>query len=308
MAEFALRPLSLGELLDRAFTIFRHRFGAIMIILVACLSVPGLMVLNSLGSIMALAQTTDPSKSPEAQMAVMFALFGKLALIGVVAAVAMLIARTALGWMAHKAMLGEDVEVMDAFSEGFRRFFPMLGLLLIEMAIMFLVQMVLYIPVLLFGIGAAVGGAAPTASFGFGMFAWMIGYFVALLYLFATLFVTTSALIAEEKTNVFRALARSWDLTQGMRWRIVGAMVLIYILVWIVMMGAALAVGVGMGLSQRGPESAGGWMVGILGAGMLFGLLVYGYYYVLQMVTYYDLRVRKEGLDLELASAAMADA
>ena len=116
------------------------------------------------------------------------------------------------------------------------------------------------------------------------------------------------ALIAESEISVFKALERSWALTQGMRWRIVGAMVLIYILVWIVFMGAAVVVGVGVGLAQRGPESIGGWMIGLLGVAMLFGLLVYGYYYILQMVTYYDLRVRKEGLDLELASAAMADA
>lgn len=308
MAEFALRPLSLGELLDRAFTIFRHRFGAIMLILVACLSLPGLMVMNSFSDLAELASFADPSQSTEAQMQVMFALFGKFALIGVVAAVAMLVARTALGWIAHKAMLGEDVEVMEAFSVGFRRFFPMLGLLLIEMAIMFVVQIALYVPMLIFGVGAAVGGAAPGAGFGIGMMLWMVAYFVALLYLFASLFVTTSAIIAETGTNVFKALERSWMLTQGFRWRIVGAMVLIYILVWIVLMGAAIVVGVGMGLSQRGPESFGGWMVGIIGLAMLFGLLVYGFYYVLQMVTYYDLRVRKEGLDLELASAAISDA
>jgi TRAP-type C4-dicarboxylate transport system permease small subunit len=82
-------------------------------------------------------------------------------------------------------------------------------------------------------------------------------------------------------------------------------MVLLYILSWIVLMGAALTVGVGMGLAQHGPESPTGWMIGIFGAAMLFGLVVFGFYYILQMVTYYDLRVRKEGLDLELASAAI---
>ena len=40
----------------------------------------------------------------------------------------------------------------------------------------------------------------------------------------------------------------------------------------------------------------------------LVNLLTTGYYYVFQMVVYYDLRVRKEGLDLELASEGMATA
>lgn len=306
MAEFALRPLSLGELLDRTFTILRRRFGAIMLILICCLIVPGLMVLNSIGEFMKLAPMADPSKSQEAQMMAAFALFGRFALIGLVASVAMLIARTALGWITHQAMLGREPDVMEALTEGFRRFFPMLGLLIIETAIMIGVEIVLYIPMVIFGVGATfAGGGTPGAGAFLGVFGFMALYFIVILYIFASLFVTSSALIAEPTTGVFKALERSWTLTAGRRWQIIGTMVLLYVLSWIVLMGAALTVGVGMGLARRGPESSTGWMVGIFGAAMLFGLVVFGFYYILQMVTYYDLRVRKEGLDLELASAAI---
>lgn len=309
MAEYALRPLSLGELLDRAFTIFRSRFGAIMLVLVACLAAPVLMVLNSLSSFAAMSTIAESGKTPEAQAQEMFAYFGKFALIGLVAAVAMLVARTALGWIAHKAMRGEEVGVADAFAEGFRRFFPMLGLMIIEAVIMVVVEIALYIPVVVVaGAGGAFSGATPGVGFGIGVFAWMIAYFIAVLYLFAALFVTTATMIAESDTTVFKALDRSWTLTKGRRWQIMGAMVLIYVLVWVVMMGAAITVGVGAGLAGRGPESAAGWMIGLAGIVMLFVMVVYGFYYVLQMVTYYDLRVRKEGLDLELASAAIPDA
>ena len=308
MAEYALRPLSLGELLDRAFTIFRSRFGAIMLVLIACLAVPVLMVLNSLSTFAAMSTIAESGKTPEAQAQEMFAYFGKFALIGLVAAVAMLVARTALGWIAHKAMRGEEVSVGDAFAEGFRRFFPMLGLLIIEAVIIVVAEIVLYIPVIIFGAGSALSGATPGVGFGVGVFAWLIAYFIAILYLFASLFVTTAALIVEPDATVFKALDRSWSLTKGRRWQIMGAMVLIYILVWIVLMGAAITVGIGAGLAGRGPESAAGWVIGLVGIACLFGLVVYGFYFVLQMVTYYDLRVRKEGLDLELASAAIPDA
>ena len=73
------------------------------------------------------------------------------------------------------------------------------------------------------------------------------------------------------------------------------------------MLGGAIVVGIGAGVAGRGAESAAGWMIGLFGIAGLFAMLVYGFYYVLQMVTYYDLRVRKEGLDLELASAAIPD-
>ena len=74
------------------------------------------------------------------------------------------------------------------------------------------------------------------------------------------------------------------------------------------MMAVAVMGGVIMGVTQRGAESVGGAMLGVFGGIMLLSLVVGGFYYVLQMVTYYDLRVRNEGLDLELASAAMPDA
>jgi len=95
MAEFALRPLSVGELLDRAFTIFRHRFGAILVILVTCLIIPSMMLLNNLRSFTDLAQISKPGANPTEQTALMFTLFAKIAWVGLVFAVALLIARTA---------------------------------------------------------------------------------------------------------------------------------------------------------------------------------------------------------------------
>ncbi len=309
MAEFALRPLSLGELLDRAFTIFRRRFGAILVVLVACLIIPSLMLLNNIKTFTDMAQLAQPGGSPQEQTQLMFALFGKLAWLVVVFSVALLIARTALGWIAHKTMLGEETDAMTALTQAFKLFFPMLGLLFVEAGIIILAEIVLYIPMAIFGIGAmGAAGGKPGVAFGVGMVIWLIAYFVAILYVMAALFVTTSSLVAEADTGVFKAIERSWSLTKGRRGAIIGAMLMVYVLLWIVMFGVSVAVGVGMGMAGKGAESAGGMMLALFGGVILFSLAVSGYYFVLQMVTYYDLRVRKEGLDLELASAAMPPA
>ena len=308
MAEFALRPLSLGELLDRAFTIFRQRFGTILMILVTCLIIPSLMVLNNIKRFMDLAQRSAVGGSPEEQAQLMFTMFGKILWIAVVFGVAILVARAALGWVTHKALLGEDVDALTAMGQGLKLFFPLLGLQLVETAIIIITEILLYIPMAVLGIGAVAANPQPGAALGLGMIVFMIVYFVAILYLFAALFVTNSTLLAEADTGVFKALERSWTLTKDRRGPIVGAMLLLYLLVWIVMIGVSVAVGVGVGMAGRGPEAVGGTMVGVFGGMLLFGLLVAGYYFVLQMVTYYDLRVRKEGLDLELASAAMPPA
>ena len=308
MAEFALRPLSLGELLDRAFTIFRRRFGTILMILVTCLIIPSLMVLNNIKRFMDMAQRSAVGASPEEQVQLMFTMFGKILWIAVVFGVAILVARAALGWVAHKTLLGEEVDGMTAMGQGLKLFFPLLGLQLVETAIIVLTEIILYIPMMVLGVGSLAGGRAPGAAFGVGMLVFMVAYLAAILYLFAALFVTNATMLAEADTGVFKALERSWNLTKGRRGPIVGTMLLLYVLVWIVMVGISIAVGVGVGMAGRGPEAADGTMLGIFGGMLLFGLLVAGYYFVLQMVTYYDLRVRKEGLDLELASAAMPPA
>ena len=309
MAEFALRPLSVGELLDRAFTIFRRRFGAILVILVACLIIPSLMVLNNISTFTEMAQFSKGS-TPAAQVQQMYALFGKLLWVFLVFAVALLVARTALGWIAHKAMLGEDTDVMTALTHALKLFFPMFGLMIVEAVIMIIVEIVLYIPMVILGVGtmAAAGRGSPGAGFGVMMLIWFAAYFAAILYIVASLFVTTSALLAEADTGVFKAIERSWSLTKGRRGAIIGMLLLVYILLWVVMFGVAFAVGIGMGLSGGGQAAMGGTMIGVFGGMILFSLLVAGFYFVLQMVTYYDLRVRKEGLDLELASAAMPPA
>jgi hypothetical protein len=313
MAEFALRPLSLGELLDRAFTIFRRRFGAIIVIMIACLFIPCLMLLNSIKGFTEMGQLFQPGAPQAEQTKLMFAMFGKIFWLVLVFSVALLVARTALGWIAHKAMLGEDTDVMPSLTRGLKLFFPMLGLLIVEGAIVFLAEIVLYIPFLIFGLGTVGAAAAtrgqPGAAFGIGVIVWFIGYFIAILYVMACLFVTTSSLVAEADTGVFKAIERSWSLTKDRRGAIIGSMVLVYLLLWVVMVGVSIVVGIGVGMAGRGAEgSGGGMMLGLFGGVILFSLAVSGYYFVLQMVTYYDLRVRKEGLDLELASAAMPPA
>ena len=310
MAEFALRPLSLGELLDRAFTIFRRRFGAIMLVMVVCLILPSLMLLNNVRTFTDFAQLAKPGGDPQAQAQLVFTLFAKIAWVALVFMVALVIARTALGWITHKAMLGEETDVTTALTHGAKLFFPMLGLLIVEGVILVIVEIVLYIPMVILGVGAvaAAGRSAPGAGFGIELLLFMVAYAVAILYVVASLFVTTSALVAESDTGVFQAIERSWTLTKGRRWNIVGALVLVYLLLWVVMVAVSFMVGIGLGLSQRGPAAGGGMLAAFIGGMILFSLVVSGYYFVLQMVTYYDLRVRKEGLDLELASAAMPPA
>lgn len=308
MADLALRPLSMGELLDRAFTIFRQRFGAILVSLLVVLAFPILLLTNNIRSLMDLAQQQVTATSPDAMMPIVFAMVSKMFLIGGVFLVAMVVGKAAVLWITHKALLGEPVDIWTSLGHGFKMFFPLLGLAIVEIVIYFVAEIVLYIPMIFLGIGGlAASGGRPGAGFGVGVLVWVVVVIVAMLYLTASLFVTTSVLMAEVDGGVFKSVARSWELTQGRRGTILGMLLLVSILLWIVMVGVSFGVGIALGMSGRGggPETAGSMMVIVLGLEAIFGVMVAGFFNVLQMTTYYDLRVRKEGLDLELASAAM---
>ncbi|MCC6772768.1 MAG: hypothetical protein IT360_16385, partial [Gemmatimonadaceae bacterium] len=109
------------------------------------------------------------------------------------------------------------------------------------------------------------------------------------------LLLTPSALVLEDIAGGTPAMARSWELTRGFRMKIFGALLVAFFLLLIpgIALGA-LALG-----SSSDSMSAEALTVGVLIVQSLLQILVYPYFYVLTTVLYYDLRVRKEGFDLE---------
>jgi hypothetical protein len=307
MADLALRPLSLGEQLDRAFTVYRDRFGAIVISAILCMAVPILMFAGKFGRLMEFAQASQGGATPEESMRLMFTLFGDMAIIALVGVAGFAIARTTLAWITHKALLGDRIGPLEGLEKGFRFFLPMLGLIVVETVIYFIAMMVLYIPMVVLIAGSvASGSAGGAAGAGLAVFGWMFVIAAVMLWLVAALFVTSAVLVAESDSTVFKSIERSWALTKGHRLGIIGGMLVVIILTFILQIG--MGFGVGLVVGATGPENAGGLMLFFFALNALVNLLTTGYYYVFQMVVYYDLRVRKEGLDLELASEAMASA
>lgn len=308
MADFALRPLSLGETLDRAFTVYRHRFGAIVIAVLLCMLIPVLMMANSFSALSSLSEASAAGSSPEESMKVAFAIMGRMMRVGLVFLAALVVARSALGWIAHKALLGDEVDAFGGLTMGFKIFLPMLGLSLLEGAIYMAATMALYIPGIFLFLGDFAGagaGAAPSMAAMVKVFLWMFLVAGVNIWLICSFFVTSPVLLAESDATVFRSIERSWNLTKGRRLQIFGGMAVIFLLGFLVQMGMTIVVGI-MAAGGGGAATTGSFLA--LGIMMLVNLFLTGYYYVFQMVVYYDLRVRKEGLDLELASEAMAPA
>lgn len=115
--------------------------------------------------------------------------------------------------------------------------------------------------------------------------------------LFSGLVLASVVLVLEQPLGAFGALNRSWELTKGFRFKVF-ASVFIAVLLFAV---PAMIVGVAGTIGS----AAGVWspLISQL-LTVVLQIFVVPFLYVVITVLYYDLRVRKEGLDLELLATA----
>jgi hypothetical protein len=134
----------------------------------------------------------------------------------------------------------------------------------------------------------------PIVGLAIGMsFFVMLGFvllFVPGLILLAMWFVATPACVVE-KLGPFRSMGRSADLTGGYRWRIFGLMVVLFII--------SVAAGP---IIDAAMASVGGTTLVLIGS-LIWNGIWGAFYAVAAVVADHDLRVAKEGVDIEQIAA-----
>jgi hypothetical protein len=115
---------------------------------------------------------------------------------------------------------------------------------------------------------------------------------------FSGLSVATPSLVLEPAT-AGRAMSRSWQLTKGFRLRIIGLLFVVLVII-VVPMFALSMVGAMFGTAEsRASEVFFTAVVGVV------SLLITPLLYCVLTLLYYDLRVRKEGYDLEVLASEL---
>ena len=113
----------------------------------------------------------------------------------------------------------------------------------------------------------------------------------------AWFFAATVVVVIEGK-GTFAALGRSRQLASGSVGRILGILFLSLILVLVIEIIAGMALGLIGVLAHAGPAFT-------TLAGNIASLLIYPFFTVVITLLYYDLRIRKEGFDLEVMSSEL---
>jgi hypothetical protein len=258
-----LRPLGIADILDAALRLYRQNFGPLLGI-TAIVFVP-VAILQIVGAYYMGTFMGPQGEGSEAQVGGMV-VFGVFMLGSVlVYLLAMPICQGALSIAVARRYLGQPITVADAYHMIGDRWGTLLA------------------GVMLVGLMTSMG---------------MLLCLVPGIYL-ATLFIFVTPVIAVEGLPLMDALRRSRDLVSGEWWRCFGTYLLLSMLIQMVAGAVVYPVTFASAflLMERNPGLAQALNQGISMAVSVFAQPVQ---IIGLVLLYYDLRVRKEGFDLEL--------
>ncbi len=198
-----------------------------------------------------------------------------------------------------------EVDVVDCLSHAFQ-----VGVFLIAQAIvvtvvvagMLLVGGILFIVGFLFAWASAWGSSGESEALGavfiiVGLLLTIPGIVVA-IWLGVRWFSGAYAVVIEGKGPI-AGLGRSWDLVTGSWWRVFGIGLVFAIVIIAAAMVISIPIGIVGGIAG-GEEGAG--VVGAIVGGVAT-VVVTPFAYIAGVLIYFDLRVRKEGFDLDALAA-----
>lgn len=289
-----LRPLSVGDIVDRTLRLFRA--NPVLFIGIAVL--PDLIV-EVLQRASGLSQTFDlndlatafssSGASPAFQRQLQPVNPGAALAVGIGAIVFSVIQAGAMIEAIGQRYLGHAITVREAYARGLR--------VVPRLIVCGIVVVVLFVAVFLVA-AVAIAVLNFLAAAVIAVILGLVGFFFVLPWAFLSLTVVGPAIVLEGLGPI-AAIRRSFHLMDRSRLRTLG----LYILLWIVSIILGVIFGVIFFASFVSEPTLRTVLQVIAGvaSSALSGPLLYGALVIL----YYDLRVRKEAFDLQLAAEAL---
>lgn len=278
LAAFEIRPRRATELVDASIQLLRRFYPQLLTVSAIAMS-PGVFMRILM---------RDKLSDPTAMLSNRGAAFGAIA----VSALCIAIADAVLIVAASEGYLEGNVDLARALSAGANRLFSVIGAVLLRYSLVFMIF-------LLLGMSTAVFVplmARSKSTAGIGLVVLLVPLVVWwTIYVALRTFAIANAVLLEH-LGPTSALARTWRLSKDSAWHIflsLGLAWLLYLVLAIIanLIGAML-------LSNS--------LTGVLGAILI--IPIYPLLAVVSTLLYYDLRIRKEGFDLELMSRDLGGA
>ena len=320
-----LRPLSIGEILGGAFESLRANPKAMFVPSLVVMSIVGLLTAGSLALFLsrlglpnlASGQVELSEAESRARLDQLGSSFVALLVqLGVTSVLSMLATSILIGLLivtVSRTILGRKASLGDVWQRTRPRVWALIGqTLLIELILAVITAVFVAVAI---GIGWALLGNVIANGASEDSAGTFVVVFLVLLALLIVLGLAVFALMCKlclapaalvlENIGVMEGISRSWTLTRGYFWRIVGIRLLSFIIVFVATQIVSQGVSIVMqGLVYVAPDMT----LAILVASTLLSSLVQAailpFDSAVVALMYTDLRMRSEGLDVELRRAA----
>jgi len=301
LAKRRFRPMGFGDILDEAFDLYKNRF-----VLLAGI---GALIYVPLNFLSGAASAEMMAKGPLAylntgQTAAVSEATQSLQQLGFIAALVLFIAYPvvtgAFTYAISQSYLGEATSIGNSYSFILRR----IGAVFTTVLLVLLVGGGLYVGVAV--VVAVIAAISMPAGVGaaIAVFVLVVAGIAAFLYVFTRLSLAFAALVVEGRKRM-DALNRSWQLSAQHGWRMVGILLVTSSVVLIINLIITSAVGqVAAAAIQSRGLPAGQVIMGVTDA--IIGLLTAPVMSIVLVLLYYDLRIRKEGFDLQMLARDLA--
>ena len=296
MSTAHLRPLSFGEILDSAFSLYRRHFATL--VSAALIPIIPSMLLTSVLTRSAL--TARPADAADAFGAAMI----PLAILGFVVGLVMWAALTR---MVGEAWTGGEVSVADGYRRGLRAFFPLLGSMILVYVILAGVVFGVFLA------GALVAGILAAIGMGIGnqtltvvlMIPVVLLAMVAFFAAASTLFAVLPAIVIEKKGPA-EAIIRSVRLSLGAIPRVTGIVVVTFLIIFLPLLLVAAVTGGFAAFTNPGavPSAGSFWIQQV--ANSLASALTTPFMIASLVILYFERRVRTEAFDVQVAADELA--
>ena len=286
-----LRPLSFGEILDGAFTLYRRNLVT-FVLTTLILAIAIIAVTVVLGGAVA-----SGISDIEDLGALFGALFGMLLVMGIAFGVVISVLSAALTREASQAYTGQPTSVLDGLRAGLRN----AGRVFLSGAAAFVMMLVAS-----FGMAMVLGmlqamGLAVGLVLAINLLLSLVLYLLAMAGLFAVL----PAIVVEGKGPV-EAISRSFDLVRGAPWQVAGIMMVTGFITFLPLLAVLLMTGGLRALMDRDaiPSMTQFITQQVLTLGV--GILTTPFLFAVIVLLYYDRRVRTEALDVQMLADRLA--
>jgi len=272
-----LKPMELGEILDGALTMYRRHFGMLLRLAVLALWLPVSMNIY-------VQLTGGPLQHPVLYF-FMFLIQYFAGLFLTAGAIRII----------SDSYLGRPTTLAPAIALGMSKILPLFGVALGKGILLGLILGLVFVIAGLSIPAAAAGGGAVVVLFALvfaGLALWLF-VFVACGYA-----VTSQIVVLEPLDGAFDSFGRSWELTRGLKLKVAG----VAFVAWLILFAPTVALGVYAGILQQTNALWGQ----ILQAGLaLLPIVLSPILACVFTILYYDLRIRREGFDLQMLGQSL---